>query len=440
MKKALFFLFVLSLFLPATSFAFCGFFAGSAGKNLYNDATSVILMRDGTTTTLSMQNDYAGPAEDFAMVIPVPQVLGKDDVKTLDSKIFDKVDKLAAPRLVEYWEANPCRPRVMRKKTSKGLDSLLSGTGNSFVKVKAKFNVDEYQIVILSAKDSTSLETWLKDNKYAIPKKAAKYFQPYIQSGMYFFVAKVDIKKVKKIPGGGYRLSPIRFTYESDDFVLPIRLGLINSRGSQDLLVHILADNQRYEAGNYPSVTIPTNIELKTKAKDNFGVFYSSLFDAVLKKTPKAVVTEYSWQAKNCDPCPGKPLNRKDLESLGADRIDANLTNFVLTRLHTRYKAGEVGEDLIFRAAPPIVGGRESVDGKAAQRSDYNQFQGRYIIRHRWKKKVACKRPRYKHWKSGKPKASKISAYTRSKKNAYRRFSKGKIQLRNRLKQEKKSE
>ena len=251
---------------------------------------------------------------------------------------------------------------------------------------------------------------------------------------MYFFVAKVDIKKVKKLPGGGFRLSPIRFTYESDNFVLPIRLGLINSRGSQDLLVHILAENQRYDVSNYPSVTIPTNLELKKKAKNNFGVFYNSLFNAVMKKNPKAVVTEYSWQAKNCDPCPGKPLSTKDLMSLGGDRIDANFQDFVLTRLHTRYKAGKVGEDLVFRAAAPIVGGRERGDlSKKAIKSKYNQFQGRYIIRHRWRKKVACKRPQYKRWTTGTPKASKRTVYGKNKKNAYRRLSKGKVRLKNSL-------
>jgi hypothetical protein len=35
----------------------------------------VVLMRDGTRTVLSMQNNYQGPPQDFAMVVPVPVVL-----------------------------------------------------------------------------------------------------------------------------------------------------------------------------------------------------------------------------------------------------------------------------------------------------------------------------------------------------------------------------
>ena len=42
------------------------------------------------------------------MVIPVPVVLQQENVKTLSPEIFSRVDKLGAPRLVEYWERDPC--------------------------------------------------------------------------------------------------------------------------------------------------------------------------------------------------------------------------------------------------------------------------------------------------------------------------------------------
>src|SRR5690606_8262985 len=81
-----------------------------ADTQLYNDATQVVLMRSGKTTVLSMQNSYQGPPEDFAMVVPVPEILSEDNVKTLPPEVFARVDLLAAPRLVEYWEQDPCSP------------------------------------------------------------------------------------------------------------------------------------------------------------------------------------------------------------------------------------------------------------------------------------------------------------------------------------------
>jgi hypothetical protein len=48
---------------------------GRRGQHeLHNEATTVVLMREGHRTVLSMQNDYRGPVEDFALVVPVPVV------------------------------------------------------------------------------------------------------------------------------------------------------------------------------------------------------------------------------------------------------------------------------------------------------------------------------------------------------------------------------
>ena len=73
---------------PAAARAFCGFYVSGAGADLFNNATQVVLMREGTRTVLSMQNNYQGPPSDFAMVVPVPVVLEKENVKTLPHEIF----------------------------------------------------------------------------------------------------------------------------------------------------------------------------------------------------------------------------------------------------------------------------------------------------------------------------------------------------------------
>src|SRR5512132_220954 len=99
-----------SLFVADRADAFCGFYVAPGDKPLYNDATMVALMREGTRTALSMSNNYRGPASDFAMVVPVPIVLHKENVKTLPLDTFKKLEALSAPRLVEYWEEDPCAP------------------------------------------------------------------------------------------------------------------------------------------------------------------------------------------------------------------------------------------------------------------------------------------------------------------------------------------
>ena len=123
--------------------------------------------------------------------------------------------------------------------------------GTTGVKIEAKFTVGEYQIVILSATQSTGLDAYLRDQHYKIPEGAEPLLRPYVEAGSKFFVAKVDPKKVR-FENGHALLSPLRFHYETEEFSLPIRLGLANSSGTQDLIVNILSPNQRYELANYP--------------------------------------------------------------------------------------------------------------------------------------------------------------------------------------------
>jgi hypothetical protein len=403
---------------PIAAHAFCGFYVAGGGAELFNNATQVVLMREKTRTVLSMENTYQGPPEDFAMVVPVPVVLKKEQVKTLPRDVFRRVDTLSAPRLVEYWEVDPCyvepeyeRYEGVQKSSVMDSDGAPVKRREQLVKVEARFEVGEYDIVILSAKDALALEQWLKENKYKIPAGAEPLFRPYIQKGLKFFVAKVNAKKVT-FEKGMAKLSPLRFHYDAETFELPVRLGLINAKDKQDLIVHVLARNQRYEMANLPNVTIPTNIDLAPSAKSEFPFFYVSLFDRTLAKNPKAVVTEYAWQATSCDPCPSSPLSLEDFATLGADVLPTKQSpddqwnperQFVLTRLHARYDKTSLGEDLVFKAAPPIVGGREFLtDGKALEQGSrpdsLNNFQGRYAIRYPWKGEVRCKAPVYGRW------------------------------------------
>ena len=392
--------------------AFCGFYVSGSGDKMFNDATQVVLVRDGTRTVLSMQNDYHGPLGDFAMVVPVPVVLHEPDVKTLSKTVFEHVESLGSPRLVEYWEQDPCyqpppmppaSPMVSR--AGGGIEYEARKKEDS-VKIEAKFDVAEYKILILSARDSSGLETWLRQNHYQIPPGAEPLLRPYVEQGMKFFVAKVDPKKVAMVDGHA-ALSPLRFHYDSEEFSLPVRLGMANSAGTQDLIVNIISRDKRYEVSNYPNVFVPTNFDVKPSVKTRFGEFYAALFDRTIETHPSAVVTEYAWTASrgyHCDPCPDLDVSTQDIMTLGGDVVGGGLENdFVLTRLHARYGKGELKDDLRFRVGEPVTGGREQYSERnkleyGAIKSAQSFFQARFAIRHPWTGPISCKAPQRGIW------------------------------------------
>ncbi|MEZ4436959.1 MAG: DUF2330 domain-containing protein [bacterium] len=420
---------------PASASAFCGFFVSGADAALYNDASQVVLMRQGERTVMTMSNTYQGPPEDFAMVVPVPVVLQEEQVRTLPHDVFDKIDQLSAPRLVEYWEQDPCYvppPPVAYRMRSGGRPSMVPTKRTPVpddlgVTVEAQFTVGEYQIVILSAEEANGLDTWLRRNDYKIPDGAPKALAPYIAEGMKFFVAKVDIQKVKRDKDNRAILSPLRFDFEAKQLRLPVRLGLLNAKGKQDLIVYILHPESRYEVANYKNVFIPSNLEVEDEVRAGFGAFYTALFDETLKRAGGgAVVTEYAWQTTSCDPCPVPPLQPEDMLTLGGDVLGTggapgkiapgpagrpdrsqpffgSFSPWTLTRLHTRYDKDTLSEDLVFVPAGPVTGGRGNAGLSqeppgGVEKASVNNFQGRYIIRHYWTGKVACDDPQYGRW------------------------------------------
>jgi len=396
-----------SLCVPLAAEAFCGFYVSGAGGQLFNDASMVVLLRDGTRTVLSMQNNYRGPVEDFALVVPVPVVLQKGNVATLPREAFARLDELTAPRLVEMT-TDDCGLGALGTigRGGGGCPNCGAGMGTGLqrdlgVKVEAKFDVEEYEIVILSAENALGLEIWLKEQKYKIPEGAAPILKPYVQGGSKFFVAKVNAKKARFRDGHAV-LSPLRFHYDSDAFSLPVRLGLVNSAGTQDLIVHVIAKT-RYELANAKNVLIPTNFDVRTRTQPQWGGFYAELLSRTFKKNPGAAVTEFAWEGAlpppqewvssgiygvTCDPCPPPhPVDNPLAKYLGVMHLpkiktDEGVAAFAraatVTRLHLRYSKENPPDDLVFKAAEPIHGGVP--EAKAPGPAKHNRFQGRYVM------------------------------------------------------------
>ncbi len=281
-------------------------------------------------TVISLMNDYQGEPSEFALVVPVPVVLQKGQVHIGDRELFQKIDAYSSPRLVEYYDPDPCQMMMPMADGAAAWDGEDGGRGAGRrvreaealgVKIEAEYTVGEYDIVILSAKESIGLQTWLQLSGYKIPLGADRALEPYIRSDMKFFVAKVNLTEHQRT--GLTYLRPLQFAFESPKFMLPIRLGMINSQGPQDLVVYMLTENGRVETTNYRTVKLPTGMDIPEYVRDDFGGFYKAMFDEQVKRNDmRAVFTEYVWNMGWCDPCAGPPLSRDELKSLGVFWLD----------------------------------------------------------------------------------------------------------------------
>jgi hypothetical protein len=369
--------------------AFCGFYVAKADAKLFNQASQVVIVRDQDRTVLTMANDYQGKVKDFAMVIPVPTKLERGQIHIGDMKVVDHVDAYTTPRLVEYYDPDPCpQPNRMRAEemaypsAAPSMDDAMpmkKSAKSLGVTIEAKYTVGEYDILILSAQQSDGLVEWLKQEKYRIPDGAEPVIDSYLKQKMKWFVAKVNLAEHDKLGGG--KLRPIQVAYESPKFMLPIRLGTVNANGPQDLIVYLFTKDGRVEATNYRTVKLPTDKNVPEYTQGVFGDFYKAMFAKVVEQHQmKAVVTEYAWNLSiNCDPCSADPIIPQ-LKSLGVWWVD-NIDDYhsyeggvgFVTRLHVRYDRERFPEDLVFQTT-----------------KDKTNFQGRYVINHPFKGSMEC--------------------------------------------------
>ena len=72
-----------------TAHAFCGFYVAKADTSLFNKASQVVLVRDGDRTVITMSNDFQGDVKDFAMVIPVPTFIEREQINIGERSLID---------------------------------------------------------------------------------------------------------------------------------------------------------------------------------------------------------------------------------------------------------------------------------------------------------------------------------------------------------------
>jgi len=364
--------------------AFCGFYVAKADSKLFNKSSKVVLTRDGNQTAITMASDYDGDPKEFAVVIPVPTFIERRQIGVVDTRTIDHLDAYTAPRLVEYSDPDPCRPSpLVFEATRRGaMPASASAVAVLYkgVTVEASYDVAEYDVSILSAQESNGLVDWLTDNGYRIPDGAAAVLGSYIKQNMRFFVAKVNLERMKL--AGNHYLRPLQVRYETTKFMVPLRLGTVNANGPQDLIVYALTRRGRVEAANYRTVKLPTGIDVPLYVKAKFGKFYRAMFDrAVVRENMQAVFVEYAWDMGWCDPCASEPLSNKELVELGARWIGDDSaapfrrggTPVFVTRLHVRYDAKSFPEDIAFQ-----------------ETYDRENFQGRYVLRHPWQGNASC--------------------------------------------------
>ena len=226
---------------PANACA-CGAPAPVPGTEVNVNQETAIVRWDGDREEIVMQLDMISDALETGLVVPTPNPAS---VSAGDAATFDEILAEIRPREeIEYdwWGSNPFA------------SDTAGAPGGSAPEVLDRVQLGPIEATTLAASDAEGLTAWLDENGYALSPAVTEELGPYIADGWSF----VAIKLTGDIPFEG-ELDPIRFTFESESLVYPMRMSRA-ADSEQNVRLYVFDDHRANVTGTDGDLAIAPSV------------------------------------------------------------------------------------------------------------------------------------------------------------------------------------
>lgn len=240
-------------------------------------------VKDGLVTA-QIQINYAGTAEDFAWVIPLPT---EPSVPTVGSNaVFTELANNTRAQFNLTWHEGSCGGYYGGFDRNAEADSGGSECEGEGPPVNVSFQgaVGPYETAILNSDDADALRTWLIDNGYDVPEEAAALIDPYVAEDNWF----VALKLLSESDVGD--LQPIIVTFPFNRPCVPLRLTAIASIENLGVRMWVVGDGRAIPT-NYNHVLID---EAKIDWLCGANNYTDVITEAANESGGRAFVTEFA--------------------------------------------------------------------------------------------------------------------------------------------------
>ena len=172
--------------------------------------------------------------------------------------------------------------------------------------------------------------------------------------------------------------------------MLPIRLGMVNADGPQELFVYALTRKGRVETTNYRTVRLPSDVEIPVFVKDDFADFYKAMFAPAGEEGEHArrcsSSTPGTWAgATRAPPIRCRTTSCASWACSGWTRRRRRRRPDAAAAVRPRRRT--CSSPACTCATTPRTSPRTSSSRRPATAPN---FQGRYILRHAWTGNDTC--------------------------------------------------
>ncbi len=240
---ACFFCLVIGAFAYHKVSACGGFFCQQIPINQAGE--QIIFRQDGDMVTAVVLIQYAGAADDFSWVVPVP---GIPELSTGSDLVFAPLELATRPQFLLETVGQPCLDVFPGGLAPPFTSVGTSDSADDGIDILEALSVGPFDVVVVSSDDPESLATWLADNNYDLSDRGRELITPYVEEGMNFVAL-----RLRQDQGVG-DIQPLIMRYVSDEPMIPIRLTAVAAEPDMGVIVWLLGDSRAVPL-NYLHVT-----------------------------------------------------------------------------------------------------------------------------------------------------------------------------------------
>ena len=324
-----------TLAIPSDADACGGFFCSTVPVE--QNAERILFELDPTANggeglvTAVVEVTYAGDADDFSWVVPVPSLPENPQLDVAPGSVLSLFETASSPQIIP--PPTTCNnPGFFPPTAMGGAENDAAGDDDG-VDVIDLPQVGPYAPQRITADDPRALIVWLADNGYVITTAMEPIVEDYVKQGF-------DFLGMKLAPEAGVdQIQPIVIRYPGQEPMVPIALTAVASEPEMGVLVFI-AGQTRWESRNFANLEVDVE-DVQWDVLTSTNNYYPLLSWMIDQNDGRAFVTEYAGPSADIN-TDNIFIQDEDAEDAYQWARDVRERNPVLTRLFTRVSGWEM--------------------------------------------------------------------------------------------------
>jgi len=270
---------------PQTASACGGFFCTTVPIN--QAAEQIVFRQQGGDVTAMVRILYAGNAEDFSWVVPVPDT---PELSIGSDATFNDLGFATQPNFRLEQEGQVCpedQVVIVASAADSGAGAPESDGG---VVIEEQLELGPFDIDVVSSDNADDMANWLSENGYLLTDRGGELLAPYIADGMKFVAL-----KLRSGESAG-SIQPLIMKYPSEKPMVPIRLTAIAAEDDMGVVVWVVNDQLgRAIPENYEHV-IPnyTKLDWFNGPLNAYGSYQALITDAMNESGGQGFATDFA--------------------------------------------------------------------------------------------------------------------------------------------------